>query len=260
MILFSLPLQTPLSGVAGRREAVAGPFGGAPTQGAAAGLLRESDNAAAATASAVKFMLIESEAAATSASFQPRTVLRFFLRSSQQPPPPTKGTRTRLRYGQGKKNNFKKSRVGGEIEPKRKGGHTHSEPLNAQTVTMIHRAEQRQRETVCVSGWSRERESGRGMSGENWRRRAHTQKRQETHACLVCCLHTHTLIFSSSINSFSFSFCLLTPLNTFRAWTSTPPFHQLHVLYYILAHCVLIFSHSCQEEAGVLSVGKTEKE
>lgn len=55
----------------GRREAVADPLSGAPTQGAAAGSLRESDDAAAVTASAVKFMLIESEAAATSASFQP---------------------------------------------------------------------------------------------------------------------------------------------------------------------------------------------
>lgn len=85
-----LLLQTVFSKVGGRGEAATGPLGGAPTRGAAAGLLRESDDAAAATAaaaSAVKFMLIESEAAATSASFLPAQFsLLPFLRSTQQPP------------------------------------------------------------------------------------------------------------------------------------------------------------------------------
>lgn len=106
----------------GRGEAVSGPLGGAPTQGAASGLLRESDDAAAATAaaaSAVKFMLIESEAAATSASFLPAQFsLLLFLRSSQ-PTAPTAHTHAQLSTRQGKNQESV-----AEIEPKGKGGHT----------------------------------------------------------------------------------------------------------------------------------------
>lgn len=85
-----------LSRVGSRLEAATGPLNRAPTQGAAAGLLRESGDDAAATASAVKFMLIESEAAATSASFLPAQFSRlFFLLSSQPiPPPPERHART----------------------------------------------------------------------------------------------------------------------------------------------------------------------
>lgn len=84
-----------LSRVGSRLEAATGPLNKAPTQGAAAGLLRESGDDAAATASAVKFMLIESEAAATSASFLPAQFSRlFFLLSSQPIPPPQRHART----------------------------------------------------------------------------------------------------------------------------------------------------------------------
>lgn len=84
---FSLSLQTQLSRVGGRQESAAGPLARAPTQGTAARLLRESDDAAAATASAVKFMLIESEAAAMSASFQPAQFSFFPPIKSTTPPP-----------------------------------------------------------------------------------------------------------------------------------------------------------------------------
>lgn len=89
------PLQRPLSKVGNRRETVAGPLDGVPTReaAAAAGSLRRSDgDAAAAAAFAVKFMLIESEAAATSTSFLPAQFSHLlFLWSSQPgcPPPPT---------------------------------------------------------------------------------------------------------------------------------------------------------------------------
>lgn len=72
-VRFLLP-QTQSRIAGGRRGAVAGPLCGAPTHSAAFGLPGDSDNGAASTAaaaSAVKFMLIESEAAATSASFLP---------------------------------------------------------------------------------------------------------------------------------------------------------------------------------------------
>lgn len=129
-----------LSRVGSRLEAATGPLNRAPTQGAAAGLLRESGDDAAATASAVKFMLIESEAAATSASFLPAQFSRlFFLLSSQPIPPPPSGTRTQLRAGQGKN-----QESGAEIMLEGRERWTHSNPLNAQTVTMIHRAEQTQ--------------------------------------------------------------------------------------------------------------------
>ena len=114
-------------------------------------MLRESDDAAAATAaaaSAVKFMLIESEAAATSASFLPAHFsLLLFLRSSQ-PTAPTALTHTHARTHSSVLGRANQEPVA-EIEPKRERW-THSDPLNAQTVTMIHRAEQRQRERECV--------------------------------------------------------------------------------------------------------------
>ncbi|KAK5615659.1 hypothetical protein CRENBAI_023827 [Crenichthys baileyi] len=87
------PLQRLLSKVENRWEAVSRRFDEAPTQKAAtAGLLRQSDGdaAAAASAFAVKFMLIESEAAATSTSFLLAQFSNLlFLRSSQPGPPPT---------------------------------------------------------------------------------------------------------------------------------------------------------------------------
>lgn len=82
-----------LSRVGSRLEAATGPLNRAPTQGAAAGLLRESGDDAAATASAVKFMLIESEAAATSASFLPAQFSRLFFLLSSQPIPPPRAAR-----------------------------------------------------------------------------------------------------------------------------------------------------------------------
>lgn len=85
-------LQRMLRKVGNRWEAVTRPFEGAPArEAAAAGSLRQSDGvaaAAAAAACAVKFMLIESEAAATSTSFLPAQFSHLlFLRSSQPGPP-----------------------------------------------------------------------------------------------------------------------------------------------------------------------------
>lgn len=83
----------------------------------------DSDNGAAATAaaaSAVKFMLIESEAAATSASFLPvqfsPSLFLFFLRSSQ-PTAPTAHAHSSV-LGRAKRESE------AEIKPKGKGGHT----------------------------------------------------------------------------------------------------------------------------------------
>lgn len=110
----------------GRRGAVAGPLRGAPTQGAAFGLPGDSDNGAAATAaaaSAVKFMLIESEAAATSASFLPAlfspslSLFLFFSLRSSQPTAPTAHAHSSV-LGTAKRESE------AEIEPKGKGGHT----------------------------------------------------------------------------------------------------------------------------------------
>lgn len=106
----------------GRQEVATGPLGRVLTQGAAFGWLRESDDVAAATAaaaSAVKFMLIESEAAATSASFLP-------AQFSPSPFPPIKsakrpnGAHAQLCSGQGKT----KRKSVAEMEPKGEGGHT----------------------------------------------------------------------------------------------------------------------------------------
>lgn len=97
---------------------------------------------------------------------------------------------------------------------------THSNPLNAQTVTMIHRAEQTQWESVCASGWSRESErerwrerekergSGRGMTGENWRRRARTQEGWEARMDVVCTHIQAPVTFKPTAASTSAEVCM----------------------------------------------------
>lgn len=122
--------QTQSRTAGGRRGAVVGPLCGAPTHGAAFGLPGDTDNGAASTAaaaSAVKFMLIESEAAATSASFLPAQFSSvslslpcsfFFPSSDQVSQPPQRLTSAALfRAG------TKKQESQTEIEPKEKGGH-----------------------------------------------------------------------------------------------------------------------------------------
>lgn len=113
-----------------REEAAPGVFSGAPIESAAVGLWRESDDGAAAAAAAapfaVKFMLIESEAAATSTSFLPAQFYRLlFLRSSQPLTPPTLNWK-RLRTGQGRKEKKRRrstrERIGNTDKKRRKDG------------------------------------------------------------------------------------------------------------------------------------------
>lgn len=124
------PLQIPSRTAGGRRGAVAGPLCTAPTHGAAFGLPGDSDNGAASTAaaaSAVKFMLIESEAAATSASFLPAQFSpvslslprSYFLPSSDQVSQPPQRLTSAALFRAG----AKKQESQTEIEPKEKGGH-----------------------------------------------------------------------------------------------------------------------------------------
>lgn len=105
---------------------------------------------------------------------------------------PPKGTRAWLWTGQGKIRS-----QGQKTEPKGKGGHTWILWMHRRWLWYIGQSRDRERECLCV--WleqrarkrERERESGRGMSGENWRS-THTRMMGGTHACRVCCLHTHT--------------------------------------------------------------------
>lgn len=108
-------LQAVPSSMKSREETAPGLFSGAPIESAAVGWRTESDVAAAAAAApfAVKFMLIESEAAATSTSFLPAQFYRLlFLRSSQPVTPPSSPKLEKAPHRAGQKNKKACERIG----------------------------------------------------------------------------------------------------------------------------------------------------
>lgn len=129
---------------------------------------------------------------------------------------------------------------------------------------MIHRAEQRQRESVCVSGWSSEREREREWEGNEWREleeeSTHAEKTGDTCMFGLLFVHTctHTFIFFPYLLILYSPNFVFWPLRTLFKLGPPLPSPSACLLFSPCTPCTH-FQPFLSKRGRVLRVGKTGK-